>query len=98
MSQIFEVELTEHARSDLVAARIWLTQSGSGLRSRLRLSRISRALIELQFNPLRWPIGPYRQARERFVDGYTIRYVVDPDRSIVSVLRVFGPYQNRSDP
>lgn len=96
MSQIFEVELTEHARSDLVSARNWLTQSGSGLRSRLRLSRINRALVELQFNPLRWPMGPYRHARERFVDGYTVRYVVDPHRSIVSVLRIFGPYQDRT--
>ena len=98
MNQVFEVELTRNARSDLVSAQIWLTQAGSGHRSRLRLSRINRALVELQFNPLRWPVGPYRQAHERFVDGYTIRYIIDRDRSIVTVLRVFGPYQNRTDP
>lgn len=98
MTEAFEVALTVRARSDLVRHRAWLTQPGSGLRARLRLSRISRALVELQFSPLRWPQGPYRAVRERFVDGYTIRYVVDESAMVVTILRIFGPYQDRATP
>lgn len=71
MDEPYRVDLTDRARSDLLAARRWLTQPGSGLRAQLRLSRINRALIELAFAPLRWTIGPHKGVRKRLVDGYT---------------------------
>jgi plasmid stabilization system protein ParE len=96
MDAPYEVELTAMARSDLLAARRWLTQPGSGLRARLRLARISRALVELEFAPLRWSKGPFPDTRQRFVDGYTLIYRIDDAANAVTVLRVFAPYQDRS--
>ena len=96
MDGAYDVALTARSRADLLAARRWLTQPGSGLRARLRLARINRAFVELEFAPLRWRQGPHPDTRQRLVDGYTIIYRVDEGRRLVSVLRVFGPFQDRS--
>jgi len=51
----YRVIFTARARADLLAARRWLSQPGSGLKARLRSARITRAIVELQLTPFRWP-------------------------------------------
>ena len=94
----YVVVLSARSRLDLNAIRRWLTQPGSGLRAQLKIARIGRALTELQFAPDRWPIDPQTGVRRRVVDGHLIAYRVDVERLEVRVLRVFGPYQDRSEP
>ena len=93
----YAVVFTARARIDLLALRRWLSQPGSGLKARLKIARISRALAELQFSPGRWPVSRHEGAKERVVDGYLIVYRIDGGRGQVRILRVFGPYQDRSD-
>ena len=92
----YELLLTARARSDLLAAREWLSQPGSGLKARLRIARITRALVELQFTPHRWAAGEHEGTRQRHVEGYHIIYQADDAAAQVRVLRIFGPYQDRS--
>ena len=94
----WSVTFTARARIDLLAVRRWLNQPGSGLRARLRLARINRALVELRFSPHRWPIGDNADVRERPIEGHRIFYRVDDDTRTAVVLRVFGPFQDRSRP
>lgn len=93
----YSIAFAARARIDLLALRRWLSQPGSGLRARLKIARISRALAELQFSPERWPASRHESARERVVEGYLIVYRVDDDRRQVRILRVFGPYQDREE-
>ncbi len=92
----YVLALSARAEADLLAARRWLEQPGSGLRARLRLARINRAIAELRFAPDRWPVGPIEGVKERLVEGYIIAYQVDRSRLRIRVMRVFGPYQDRS--
>ncbi|WP_295708346.1 type II toxin-antitoxin system RelE/ParE family toxin [uncultured Brevundimonas sp.] len=96
MDTEYAVVFAAHGRADLLAVRRWLNQPGSGLRARLRLAKISRALTELRFAPHRWPIGDHPGVRERAVEGHRIFYRVDEVQRTVNVLRVFGPFQNRA--
>lgn len=92
------------AARDLLAARQWLTQDGSGLRAARRLAAIGAAIQDLRRDPHRWPVGDHEGVRERPVEGYRIAYELNyPEgrnekTGVVKVLRVFGPYQNRTDP
>jgi plasmid stabilization system protein ParE len=88
--------LSARAEADLLDARRWLEQPGSGLKARLKMTRINRAILELRFAPDRWPAGQIEGVRERLVEGYVIAYQVDRSRRRVRVMRVFGPYQDRS--
>jgi plasmid stabilization system protein ParE len=97
MNADWSVTFTARARSDLLAVRRWLNQPGSGLRARLRLARINRALVELRLAPRRWPVGDGAGVRERPVEGHRIFYRVDEAARVVTILRVFGPFQDRSD-
>jgi len=63
----------------------------------LRLARINRALVELRLAPLRWPEGDSGGVRERPVEGHRIVYRIDEAARAVTILRVFGPFQDRSD-
>ncbi|WP_295166211.1 type II toxin-antitoxin system RelE/ParE family toxin [uncultured Brevundimonas sp.] len=97
MSGPYQVIFTARARVDLLAVRRWLHQPGSGLKARLRSARITRAIVELQFTPFRWPEGDVAGVRERPVEGHRILYRIDEVHDSISVLRVFGPFQDRSD-
>jgi hypothetical protein len=94
----YRVIFTARARADLLAARRWLSQPGSGLKARLRSARITRAIVELQFTPFRWPEGQTSGVRERPVEGHRILYQVDDPAHTISLLRVFGPFQDRTAP
>ena len=93
----YDLVLSARSRSDLIAIRQWLSQPGSGLRARLRMARISRALAELRFDPARWPTGPHPEARQRVVEGHVIIYRLDEQARQVRIIRVFAPYQDRSE-
>lgn len=92
------------AARDLDEARRWLTQEGAGRRAARRLASIGAAIEELRRHPCRWPRGNHPGVRERHVEGYRIAYEVMPDTDSdataggVTVLRVFGPGQERTDP
>jgi plasmid stabilization system protein ParE len=95
------LDFTDEALADLSAVETWLTQPGAGQRARQRLERIIAALEGLREHPCRHQqTGTGR--REFTVEGYRVRYRVKPDTGRnatagnVLVLRVFGPYQNRS--
>lgn len=92
------------AARDLLAARQWLTQAGAGERAARRLTALASALRDLRENPCRWSPGEHEGVRERHVEGHRIAYEVEPDTGEdatagdVTVLRVFGPGQDRTDP
>ncbi|WP_372706757.1 type II toxin-antitoxin system RelE/ParE family toxin [Brevundimonas sp.] len=92
----YSVFFTARARRDLNAIRKWLLQPGSGLKAQLRIARISRALAELQFRPDRWPANTAPGTRQRLIEGHTIIYKIDAEAMEVTVMRVFGPCQDRT--
>ena len=94
----YHVRLTRQARLDLLASRDWLLQAGSGTKARARLNRINAAVADLGVAPARWPRIGYRGVRERIVEAYALRYHIDETGRIVTLLRIFGPYQDRPDP
>ncbi|QDH74135.1 type II toxin-antitoxin system RelE/ParE family toxin [Brevundimonas sp. M20] len=94
----YAVYFTAQSRRDLNAIRRWLLQPGSGLKARLKMTRISRALIELQFRPDRWPQSSTLGLRQHVIEGHTILYKLDEQAQEVTVMRVFSPYQNRTEP
>lgn len=92
----YSVHFTARARRDLNAIRRWLLQPGSGLKAQLKIARISRALAELQFRPDRWPAHATPGMRQRLIEGHVVVYKIDADALTVTVMRVFGPFQDRS--
>ena len=92
----YSVFFSARARRDLNAAQRWLTQPGSGLKARLKVVRIGRALTELQFRPDRWSVGDHPGVRQRVVQGHVIVYRIDETAMQVRIIRVFGPFQDRS--
>lgn len=97
-----QVIVSAAALTDIVAARRWLTQPGAGSRAAERLQRIGAAIRGLKHHPLRWPIGDHSGVRERPIEGYRIMYEVLPDTGDeatagdVFIVRVFGPFQDRT--
>jgi len=55
-------------------------------------------VADLGVAPVRWPSIGYRGVRERTVESYARQYHIDETDRIVTVRRIFGPYQNRTDP
>ncbi|OYW37010.1 MAG: hypothetical protein B7Z42_11130 [Brevundimonas sp. 12-68-7] len=96
MDERYELTFTDRARLDLLQARRWLRQPGSGLRAQLRLTRINRAIIELEFAPLRWTFGRHPGVRVRLIEGYSVHYSVEVSQKTVTIRRVFSPYQDQS--
>lgn len=95
--------LTGVAARDLAAARAWFTQPGAGKRAARRLGVLAAALRDLRDHPCRWPRGEQPGTRARHAEGYRILYEVVPDTGDdatagdVTVLRLFGPGQDRTD-
>ena len=56
------------------------------------------SVADLGVAPVRWPSIGYRGVRERTVKSYARQYHIDETDRIVTVRRIFGPYQNRTDP
>ena len=89
---------------DLAEVRRWLTQPGAGGSAARRLAAVGAAVRDLRDFPCRWPKGSHIGVRERYVEGHRIAYEVVPDTGDdatagdVTVLRVFGPGQGRTDP
>jgi plasmid stabilization system protein ParE len=88
------------ARDDLLRVRVWYTQPGSGQRAKARVQRILRAIRELTESPQRWPLGDLPGTRERVVERHVIVYRTLRSRggnedTIVEIIRIFGPGQNR---
>lgn len=94
----YSIVVSARARADLLAARRWLSQPGSGLKARLTMARINRAISELGFAPERWAIGSIDRVRERFVEGYAVLYRFTDSNGPVLVLRIVGPFQGRAEP
>jgi len=92
------LKFTARARRDLNGAKAWLTQPGSGRKAHNRYVAILRALLDLMRHPLRWAPAEHIGVRKQSVEGYIILYQISGDGAVVSVLRIFGPYQDRSDP
>ena len=74
----------------------WLTQPGAGQTAHRTLLAIEAAIKGLRIDHHRWPGGDHEGVRERKVGGYAILYRIDAEARVVSVLRVFGPFQDRS--
>jgi hypothetical protein len=96
MRRRYDLRIAERARQDIHNAKTWLTQPGSGPRGQLRYANLNRALLDLREAPLRWPLGDY-DVRERPIEGYRFFYVVDEDARRVTVIRLYGPFQDRAD-
>lgn len=92
----YTIFLSARSRRDLNAIQRWLNQPGSGLKARLKVARITRALSELQFTPGRWPVGEHSGARQRPIEGHTVIYRIDERAKQVRTIRIFGPFQDRS--
>lgn len=90
------LEFTARARRDLNSAKSWLTQPGSGRKAHNRYVEILRALLDLRHHPLRWPPAEHLRVRKRSVESYAILYQINGDGDVVTVLRIFGPYQDRA--
>jgi plasmid stabilization system protein ParE len=90
------LEFTTRARRDLNGAKAWLTQPGSGRKAHNRYVAILRALLDLRYHPLRWPPAEHIGVRKQSVEGYIILYQISGDGGVVTVLRVFGPHQDRT--
>ena len=98
MACLYRLTIAEQARDDIAQARRWLTQPGSGRRGHTRYSELLRAIQDLRATPGRWPPSEIAGFRERTITGYRLIYRVDDDTQHVRVLRVFGPFQDRTDP
>ena len=94
----YAVSFTARSRRDLNVIGKWLLQPGSGLNARLKMTRNSRAVAELQFTPDRGPGSAKPGLRQRVVEGHTIIYKIDEQAREVTVMRIFGLFQNRSTP
>jgi plasmid stabilization system protein ParE len=96
------VSYTNDALRDLAQITRWLTQSGSGLTARRRLTAIWTAIEHLREQPCLWPLGQHTGVRELpCAGGYRAFYAIRPDTGRndtagdVVVLRVYGPGQDR---
>ena len=90
------------ALRDLEAVRLWFHQPGAGPRSRRRYGNIRAAVDRLTEFPCLYPMGDHPGRREMSCEGHRIIYRVDHDSGSnatagnVTVLRVFGPGQDRA--
>ena len=90
------------AIEDLANIRKWYSQPGSGVAAKLRVQLIRAGIRALKKDPVVWPRGAKPGTRELHVEGHTVVYKVEPDTGLrktagdVTVLRVFGPGQDRS--
>ena len=104
MARKRRLTIARGAALDLAAARRWLTQPGAGHHAARRLTALSTAIQDLRKHPCRWPKGEHPSVRERHVEGHRVAYEIVPDSGDdatagdVTVLRVFGPGQDRTDP
>lgn len=92
----YRVLTSRRAGADLLSIREWQSQPGSGPVAKKRLTSIEAALKELRLHPHRWPSLDHQGIRERPVSGHRIYYSIDETVRTVTVLRIFGPYQDRS--
>jgi hypothetical protein len=89
---------------NLAAARRWLTQPDAGPRAARRLAALAAAVQDLRECLCRWPLDEHAGLRGRHVEGHRIVYAVTPDTGHdatagdVTVLRIFGPGQDHTDP
>jgi plasmid stabilization system protein ParE len=97
------LDYTEDAADDLEAIRRWLTQPGTGPAALRRLKAIQASIRELRQHPCLHPVVDQPGVRELpCPHGYRAFYEVHPDTGRndtagdVTVLRVFGPGQDRS--
>ena len=104
MARRRRLTIVRGAARDLDSARRWLTQPGAGGHAARRLAALGAAIRDLREHPCRWPKGEHTGVRERHVEGHRVSYEVVPDTGDdatagdVTVLRVFGPGQDRTDP
>lgn len=96
MTDDARLEFTARARRDLNSAKSWLMQPGSGRKAHNRYVAILRALLDLRHHPLRWAPAEHMGVRKLSVEDYIILYQISGDDEVVTVLRIFGPYQDRS--
>jgi plasmid stabilization system protein ParE len=96
LSRAFRLAISNEARAELATIRRWLHQTGSGRAAHRRYLMILNALSDLKSAPHRWPVGDHAGVRERPVAGHRIYYRLDEDLRRVRVMRIFGPYQDRS--
>jgi plasmid stabilization system protein ParE len=92
----YKVRLSRGARVDLVSIRSWLTQPGSGSRGRQRYAAIIDAIKQLSSAPHQWGLGKHPHTRERPVERHRIIYETSEAGRCVDILRIFGPFQDRS--
>ena len=89
--------VTERARRDLDQAKTWLTQPGSGLRGRSRYAALLEAMNGLKAAPNRWPFGDNANVRERVCESYRFFYEWSEEARIVTILRIYAPFQDSAD-
>ncbi len=96
------LDYAEDAADDLEAIRHWLTQPGAGPAALGRLKAVRASIRRLGRHPCLYPVGDQPGVRELpCPHGYRAFYEVRPDTGRnrtagdVTVLRVFGPGQDR---
>jgi len=92
----YRLSFSSAARADLLDAKLWLTQPGSGRKGHERYAALNKAVLELRDGHHRWPVGEFDGVREQPAHGYRIYYQVDDGHREVMALRVFGPFQDRT--
>jgi len=95
----YRVDLSGDARRDLALIQDWLTQPGAGRVAARKLHALDLAIRDLRQCADRWPVGDHAEVRERPTDGgYRLLYRILAERpGTVLILRIFGPYQDRSN-
>ncbi len=89
------VVFTTSALRDISQSHEWLTQPGSGRRSKAIAAKLIRAAKALAETADMYPQDRFfENSRQLVVDGYVIRYVIIGQQ--VSVERVYGPGQDRN--
>lgn len=96
MRSSYRLSISKEAQADLASIREWLLQPGSGRRSHGRYSAVLQAVDDLRTGSGRWPFGNIVGVRERPVTGHRIYYRIDEERKRIRILRIFGPFQDRS--
>ena len=96
MNSSYRLSISKEARADLASIREWLLQPGSGRRSHSRYSAILQAVDDLRMGSSRWPLGDIPGVRERPVNGHRVYYRIDEEGKRIRILRIFGPFQDRS--
>ena len=97
-----KLRVSSEAATDIEHIQAWYSQHGAGAVAARRVRAILAAIRRLRSHPCRYPRDERPGARRMVIEGHAVIYEVIPDTGRdatagdVTVLRVFGPGQDRS--